>query len=324
MLIACIAKGNLIFQQINEDNKALLKDAIWIDLLFPTRTEEKLLERSLGFDIPTREEMSEIELSSRFYKDKDAIFMTGAMIAQSETPDPKLEPVTFVITQKCLVTIRYIEPHSLKLFTTQLKKIDKDYYNVISLFIELLDATVDRLADILEMIGRRMDDFSKKIFRTDNKHPASKLDYQKMMQQIGSNGDLNTKVRESLITFSRLITFFSQNINSRIDNEGQLRLSTLSKDILALGDHANFLSSKITFLLEAILGMVSIEQNDIIKIFSVAAVMFLPPTLIASIYGMNFHFLPELSWKYGYLFALGLMLLASWLPYKYFKSRKWL
>ena len=109
-----------------------------------------------------------------------------------------------------------------------------------------------------------------------------------------------------------------------MDNEGQLRLATLSKDIASLSDHANFLSTKINFLLDGTLGMVSIEQNNIIKIFSVAAVIFLPPTLIASIYGMNFHVMPELSWKYGYLLSISFMLLAAWLPYKYFKYRKWL
>ena len=144
------------------------------------------------------------------------------------------------------------------------------------------------------------------------------------MQTMGANGDLHTKARESLITINRLIIFFGQTIGAKIDNEGQLRLDTLNKDIASISDYANFLSTKVNFLLEATLGMVNIEQNNIIKLFSVAAVIFLPPTLIASIYGMNFHIMPELSWKYGYLFSIGMILLAAWLPYKYFKYRKWL
>ena len=144
------------------------------------------------------------------------------------------------------------------------------------------------------------------------------------MQQIGANGDLNTKARESLLTFNRLMGYFTQTVSSRIDNEDQIRLASLIKDIASLNDHANFLSTKINFLLDATLGLVNIEQNNIIKIFSVAAVIFLPPTLIASIYGMNFHFIPELSWKYGYLFSIFLIILAAWFPYKYFKYRKWL
>ncbi len=115
-----------------------------------------------------------------------------------------------------------------------------------------------------------------------------------------------------------------QSIGSNADQDTQSRLTSISKDIAALSDHANFVANKVTFLLSATLGMVNIEQNNIIKIVSVAAVIFLPPTLIASIYGMNFHVIPELSWKYGYVFSVVLMLLAAWLPYKYFKLRKWL
>ncbi len=305
------------------ENQALLKDAIWIDLLSPSRTEKDEVEQHIGRDIPTREEMVEIELSSRLYKENNILFMTATMIAQSDSPTPKLDPVTFVLTQQQLITIRYIEPQSFSLFNSKLKKLDNTHRDAVTLLIELLDITIDRLADILELVGARLDEYSKTIFRPQTKRSV-KLDYQQLMQEIGANGDLNTKARESLVTFNRLISFFGQTADSRIDHEGQLRLTTLGKDIVSLSDHANFLSSKINFLLDATLGMVNIEQNDIIKIFSVAAVIFLPPTLIASIYGMNFHTMPELSWKYGYLYSIGAILFAAWLPYKYFKHRKWL
>jgi magnesium transporter len=127
-----------------------------------------------------------------------------------------------------------------------------------------------------------------------------------------------------LMTLNRLIIFFLHMENATINSENELRATTLNKDINSLSDHANFLSTKVNFLLDATLGMVSIEQNNIIKIFSVAAVIFLPPTLVATVYGMNFHFMPELGWKYGYLLALGLMIIAAWLPYKYFTYKKWL
>ena len=193
----------------------------------------------------------------------------------------------------------------------------------MTLLIELLDVTVDRLADILELVGARLEEYSKIIFQPQD-NTTAKLNYQKLMQEIGANGDLNTKARESLVTFNRLISFLAQTAGSRVDTEGQLRLATLGKDIVSLSDHANFVSSKINFLLDATLGMVSIEQNNIIKIFSVAAVIFLPPTLVASIYGMNFQFMPELMWKYGYIYSIGMIIIAAWLPYKYFKHRKWL
>lgn len=323
MVTAYLNEEKLTPQEITLGNQALLKEAIWIDLLSPSKEQEAQVEQALGLDIPTREEMVEIELSSRLYKQNGTIFMTATMIAQSDSHDPKLDPITFVLTQNQLITIRYIEPLSFKLAPLHFKKMDTAHNNAAGILIELLDATVDRLADTLELVGRRLDDYSKTIFRPPSDTEA-KLDYRQLLQHIGENGDLNTKARESLLTFSRLTAFLAQTGASCIDNEGQSRLATISKDIASLNDHANFLSTKVNFLLDATLGLVNIEQNNIIKIFSVAAVIFLPPTLIASIYGMNFHFIPELTWKYGYLFSIGLILIAAWLPYKYFKYRKWL
>jgi magnesium transporter len=323
MLVAYLNQKNFTHQEITVENQALLKEAIWIDLLSPSKEEEVQVEQCLGLDIPTREDMVEIELSSRLYKENGIVFMTATMIAQSDSSDPKLDPVTFILTQQQLITIRYIEPQAFKIVSSHSKELDTTHNDATTVFMDLLDASVDRLADTLELVGHRLDDYSKIIFQSQNKS-AAKLDYRRLMQTMGANGDLHTKARESLITFDRLITFFGQTTGTKSDNEGQLRLATLNKDIASISDYANFLSTKVNFLLEATLGMVNIEQNNIIKLFSVAAVIFLPPTLVASIYGMNFHVMPELSWKYGYLFSIGLILLAAWLPYKYFKYRKWL
>ncbi len=323
MTITCLNQKTFSTQEVTTENQSLLKETIWIDLLSPSKTEETQVEQALNLDIPTREEMTEIELSSRLYKNADTLFMTAMMIAQADSLTPALDPITFILTPQQLITLRYIEPQSFKLFNLRLKKLDISQHNSTTLFIELLDTVIDRLADILELIGRRLDEYSKTILQPQHS-AAEKLDYRHLLQQIGSLGDLNTKTRESLVTFNRLITFFWQAVSSKITSEENSRLTSLSKDITSLSDHPNFLSTKINFLLDATLGLVSIEQNNIIKIFSVAAVIFLPPTLIASIYGMNFHFIPELNWKYGYLFSIGMIMLAAWLPYKYFKYRKWL
>lgn len=308
-------------QETIEDYPLTHKDIIWIDLCEPSQNEELAVEELLGFGIPTRAEMSEIEPSSRLYFEHQALFMTATMLAQSNSPEPILAPVTFILTKKRLVTIRYIEPQAFKLFTTHLQKGEKTCHDATGIFIELLDATIDRLADILELVGHRLDDYSKTIFRT---YVSPKHDYWHLMQELGLTGDLNTKARESLVTFNRLMAFFIPTMNNKPDQNGESRLVALQKDITSLSDHAHFLSGKVNFLLDATLGMVNIEQNNIIKIFSVAAVIFLPPTLIASIYGMNFHFIPELNWEYGYAFSIGLILFAAWVPYKYFKYRKWL
>ncbi len=321
-MLTCLSADKSHLQIITTENQDALLTAVWIDLLFPTKEEAELVEASLGFNIPTREEMVEIELSSRLYIEHHHFFMTAAMIAQSESDSPELDPVTFIMTSGQLITIRYIEPMAFKLFSARVQKTNPLNRTATRLFAELLDSTIDRLADILELLGHRLDDYSKTIFRPP--HDNKKIDYPMLMREIGTTGNLNTKAQESLLTFNRLIAFFNQASWIQEDKKYQVHLETFIRDIASLSDHAHFLSSKITFLLDGTLGLVNIEQNNIIKIFSVAAVIFLPPTLIASIYGMNFHHIPELTWRYGYYFALGLMGLAAWLPYKYFKHRKWL
>lgn len=319
MIIACQSEDKYIPKEININNLFLLKDCLWVDLISPTSEEEAMVEKCLGINIPTREEMQEIELSSRLYKENDIIFMTATMIAQSESLTPKQDAVTFLLTKTQLITIRYIEPQAFKLFTRRISKAS-NIESPNTILTELLDATIDRLADILELISHLLDNYSKNIFQPD---ASTNINYKQLLQQLGVTGELNSKIVESLVSFNRLIPFFDQ-AAVRSNSATHVRLNSLSKDVTSLSDHAIFLSNKIGFLLEATLGMVQIEQNAIIKIFSVAAVIFLPPTLIASIYGMNFHFIPELNWKFGYIFAIGLMLFSSWLPYRYFKYRKWL
>lgn len=323
MIVVYSEEKNFSPISIHAENQTLLAQALWIDLLNPTKEEEEWVKNNIDLMLPSREEMSEIELSSRLYKEQDVLFMTASMVAQSASSDPKRDAVTFILTKKQVLTIRYIEPYAFQLFISKLQKTGPLHHNATGFLIELLESTINRLADILEVIGRNLDQFSKTIFHF-NDHSDDKLDYQILMQQIGNNGDLTSKAHESLVAFHRLITFFSQAIGTAIDNDVHTHLSTLHKDITALNEHANFMSGKVTFLLDATLGLVNIEQNNIIKIFSVAAVIFLPPTLLASIYGMNFKNMPELSWPFGYPMAIVLMVLFAWLPYRYFKTKKWL
>lgn len=319
MIIAWYMNGKLKNEVITENNQNLISTALWLDMITPSHEEEALLEKCLNLDIPTREEMQEIEISSRLYKENDVLFMTAPMVAQSQSTAPNQDAVTFLLTPKQLITIRYIEPQAFKLFASMASKLRVT--NPASFLTELLDATIDRFADVLEVISHQLELFSQNIFQP---RTPSTSNHQQLLQQLGINGALNSKIVESLVSFARLISFFDQSTGDALDNNDHIRLMTLNKDINSLNDHAHFISNKISFLLDATLGMVQIEQNAIIKIFSVAAVIFLPPTLIASIYGMNFQVMPELSWKYGYVFAVILMLFASWLPYKYFKYRKWL
>lgn len=323
MIVAHIDKTELESCVITEENIELLQQAVWIDLLSPTKDEENLVETNLGLDIPTRDEMHEIELSRRLYEENGNLFMTAAIMSHSNTQEPLLDPISFVLTKQQVITVRYVSPVTFAIFVEQLKSMDNARRAAPILMVELLEANMNRIADIIENIARELEVYSKAIFTplSDTKRKPNYLNY---MQKIGVNANFTTKIKESLMTFQRLVPFFIDNSSERLNKECTMRLQTMDSDIDALSVHTQFIESKITFLLQATLGMVNIEQNNIIKIFSVVSVIFLPPTLIASIYGMNFHEMPELSWIHGYPYALLLMLLVSWLPYVYFKHRKWL
>ena len=149
--------------------------------------------------------------------------------------------------------------------------------------------------------------------------------YNDILKTIGRKGDLTSKVRESLVSIGRLLLFLANEADGmRWAKDMRAQLKAMQRDVQSLSDHATYLTNKITFLLDAMLGVVSLEQNNIIKIFSVAAVVFMPPTLVASIYGMNFKHMPELDWEFGYPIAIVLMLVAAVLPYFFFKWKKWL
>jgi magnesium transporter len=297
---------------------------IWVDLQAPTAEEEERLEKALGVNLPTREEMEEIEVSSRLYYEDGAAFMTATLPAQADRDDAHMAPVTFVLTGDCLVTIRYHDPRVFTTFPQRAEKVAMGLKNGEAVLMALLEAVVDRLADVLERAGRDIDLTSRKVFQQDEAAPRA-LDFRAMLQEIGRKGDLTSDIRDSLVTLERLLGFLGQVTNQRkSERDIRERLKTLGRDTRSLADHASFLSQKITFLLDATLGMVNIEQNAIIKIFSVAAVVFLPPTLIASIYGMNFKYMPELDWPFGYPLALALMVASAIMPLKFFKRRGWL
>jgi magnesium transporter len=294
--------------------------AVWIDLLDPTDGEEKAVERAFGFEVPTREEMTEIEDSSRLYAEDGAVVMTVNLPVGTETEEPELAPVTFILVGGRLVTLRYHEPRAFKTFPQRAERLDLGCSDGLSVLLSLLEVVVDRLADILETIGREVDRLSRAVFR-----PTGAADYQAVLRGLGRQGDLVRYASDSLVSLERLYVFVTATAaGGPGGKEGKARLKTLGRDTRFLSEHAGSLSAKLNFLLDATLGMISIQQNNIIKIFSVAAVVFLPPTLIASIYGMNFEVMPELHWLAGYPFALGLMVLSAVLSYWFFKSRGWL
>lgn len=310
------------------DASALSDAALWIDLLEPTEDEERAVERLLGIDLPTREEMQEIEASSRLYRQQEAIFMTAPVLTASDTPNPLNTPIAFVLTRGCTVTVRHATPQPFATFANRAVKARALCQTADAVLVELLDTIIDRLADVLERIGFDLESLSRDIFEAPptaaGTPSGGRRDFRPILHAIGRSGDLTSKARDSLLGINRIVTFLMQSDEIQVRKENRPRVKTMSRDISSLSEHAMFLSGKITFLLDATLGLINIQQNDIIKIFSVVAVVFLPPTLIASLYGMNFEIMPELSWPFGYPFALALMVLSAVLPYLYFKRRGWL
>ena len=298
---------------------------VWADLLSPTRDEELAIEQFLGISLPTREEMEEIEISSRLYIEDGAIFMTATLPSQTDEEHPLMSPVTFVLSGNRLVTLRYHEPRAFLTFPVRAEKAAMGCTTGETILITLLEAVVDRLADVLERIGHDIDSISRSIFQPSSDSPSKRdHDFRQVFQTIGRKEELTSNIRESLMTLQRLSGFLGTVMLQSKNRDLRARIKMLSRDVASLTDHASFLSNKIIFLLDATLGMVNIEQSAIIKIFSVAAVIFLPPTVVASIYGMNFDIMPELKWSLGYPFALFLMVLSAVLPYVYFKRRGWL
>ncbi len=298
------------------------ESAVWFDLVTPTLAEDKLLERHLGIAVPTREEMQEIEVTSRLYVENNARYMTATLMCQSDSDMPKTTPVTFILSGHRLITVRYDEPRPFMIVGSKLARVCPQGVTGESVLMDLLDAVIDRAADILERIGAEVDQISHVIFESEGETTRSQQD---ILKSIGRKGDLTSKVRESLVSIGRLLLYLANEGDSmKWAKEARSQLRGMQRDVQSLSDHATYLANKITFLLDALLGVVFIEQNNIIKIFSIAAVVLMPPTLVASIYGMNFKFMPELNWQFGYPFAIGLMIIAALLPYFLFKWKKWL
>jgi magnesium transporter len=313
-------QGKLVQTIIEGMLTALPYNTVWIDLHHPTREEERTVEKLLKIEIPTREEMQEIEESSRLYTNKSNLVMTASILNKSASSEPETTPVTFLLSSNHLVTIRYSNPTPFDVFIQRIERQPSLAASGEQALMSLLEQVADRLADILEGATSDLETISREVFRA-NGETGENPSFKEALRRIGYVGDLGTKAEDSLTNLRRLTAFLG---GADIKKETKMRSETLFRDIKSIDEHAKFLSTKVSFLLDATLGMINIEQNNIIKIFSVAAVTFLPPTLIASIYGMNFDAMPELKWDYGYPIAVILMLASALVPFIYFRRKKWL
>lgn len=300
-------------------------NAVWVDLINATREEDRRVEAALGIEIPTREETQNIEPSEVLYVENGVRYMSARILCQSGSESPKLVPISFILNDRSLVTVRYDEPRSFQMFINRLVRPGACAPYGDHVLISLFETVIDRAAEILRLSGEQIDEVSSMAFEKGASARPDVNTFRETLQTMGTEGTRISKVRESLVSIERMLLFLTANTaGAALGDNLRAEVRTTLRDLQSLEDHATFLSSKIQFLLDAVLGLVNLEQNKIIKIFSVASMVFMPPTLIASSYGMNFKNMPELEWAYGYPMALGLMVLSVGATYSIFKLKRWL
>ncbi len=305
------------------------QDIFWIDLLTPNAVELKYAESLCSIEMPTKDEMREIEATSRLYCEDGGRFMTTTVLSRVETDEPIIAEITFILKGKLLITIRHTDSYSFRVYSHQLLRMQDTNRDIV--FLGLLETLVDRQADVLERFGTDLDTLSKKVFGTHRMRRKAKSDdpdtddLRDALEELGRVGDLITRQRDALVNFLRMITYAgNENACNNPHESLYTQLRPVSRDVNSLSEYASFLSNKINFMLDAVLGLINIEQNDIVKVFTIMSVVFLPPTLIASVYGMNFNYMPFLRTEWGFWLSLGLMFTAAILPLVIFKIKRYI
>ena len=301
---------------------------VWIDLLNPTDAEESGIEKALSIDVPTRAEMREIEASNRYYSEDGAQFMTAFVVHSSDAETVTTSNITFILAANRLITVRYGEPKAFTLFADRACRGLDPCGSGALVMIGLIEALIQRQADLIERLQDGVETLAPKIFGQ-KAHGSSggsgSRRLEEMLQSIGKQGDVTSRTQESATSLHRTLLYFADAVRQSGDDSKLIaRIESADRDIVSLSEQLRFVSGRTSFLLEATLGMISTEQNQIIKLFSVMAVMLMPPTLVASVYGMNFKHMPELDWPWGYPLAIGLMIVSGLIPFVYFRRKGWL
>ncbi len=325
-LHSCGAEGTL--SEADLTATALPDGIVWIDLLSPTEGETAFIERVTGLHVPTREELSEIETSSRLRTEKGILYLSMPAVMRQDG-QPVTTPLGFVLSADQVITVRFAALPAFDTFKSEIKVPDNIHPSSAGAFAGLLETAVDRMADVLEQVGGELDGISHSVFRAreqkkEKLQPArAENDLRETMRAIGRAGDLISKIRDSLTGIGRIVPYTLGHCVSWMPHEVRTTLETLRADVVSLNDYDNYLTSKVQFLLDATLGLINVEQNNIIKVLTVVSVVGVPPTLVASWYGMNFKTMPELDWAYGYPYVIVIALLSAVLPIVYFRVRGW-
>jgi magnesium transporter len=308
----------------------LPRDVVWIDLDTPEPAEFDIVRQATGLRLPTFDELSEIERSSRLRSENGALYLSMPVVHRSEGEAPRSAPVGFVLTPERLITVRFGPLASFRSFGEKFEEAPTVYSSAAETFAGLIEAIVDRLADILEEIASDLDRLSHRLYGNRSiglkrRHNPSRheADLRVSLRRLGHAGDLGSKIRDSTHGIARILPYVVTNGAAWVPPKVKLRLDVVSHDVNSLSDYDMHLANKVQFLLDTTLGLINIEQNNIIKVLTVVSVVGVPPTLVASIYGMNFHNMPELDWSWGYPYGLAMIVISAILPLVWFRWRGW-
>lgn len=304
----------------------LPEQIVWLDLLDPSDNERQLVERHAKIRVPSKEALSEIEASSRLIAEHGVLYLSTPAVTKGELESTEVSPVGFVLTPHLLVTVRYAKYSSFDSVAARVRA-DETIDCSIGIFVAILETMVDRGADVLENLSAAIDKVSKSIFHGNPsrpRHPSrSTVRLRQILSDIGVNGEHLAQARDTLLGVGRLATFVADVGRDWISKPFRARLEAISKDVTSLSDYETHLSDKVQFLLDAVLGYISIEQNDLFKVLTIVSVIGVPPTLLAGIWGMNFKNMPELNWAWGYPLSWLAMILSAIVPIIWFKRRGW-
>lgn len=296
--------------------------AVWIDLYRPMPEQVEAIAR-LGFAVPTLQDMEEIEISNRLYRGEGLDYMTVVLPGQLPDGTQITGPVTFILGRGRLVTVRHHAPRPFETYPKRAHQTGIGCTSPYQILLGLVDEIISRLADLLEAAGKELEITSQRVLTDRTRNRASVLE--DALGQIGAQSALTSRVTLALVSLERLLSFYMATLSER---KGAAALKATVKahlrDIQALESHANFLASRVGLSVDATMGMINLQQNIAMRFMSVIASLFMPPTLIASIYGMNFEIMPELANPYGYYFALVLMLVTALGTFLLLKWKKWL
>ncbi len=296
---------------------------LWVDLLDPTADEIATVAAQCGIQVPSREALQEVESSSRLRSADGVLYVSMPLAVQDAAAGFAPVPLGFILSPEVLVTLRYSEVHA---FTAIRARIAADpRMSSAGVFVALIEGMVDFYADMLEGVSRSLSAISASAFGHATSPGGKRVtrDLRESLHVVGTAGDQVSRVRESLLGVQRLVGFVAEMAADWLAPELRTRLKTAQQDVSSLVDFEAHLSDKTQFLLDAILGFINTEQNEIFKVLTIVSVVGIPPTLIASMYGMNFHNMPEYAWRWGYPYGLTLIAVSILLPILWFKRRGW-